>query len=60
MRILLVEDETKLALLLQRGLREEGICAYVAPTGAEGLWLRLHQFVAFPALPSAFLPLMPK
>ena len=38
MRILLVEDQAKLAALLQRGLREEGITADVAGTGAEGLW----------------------
>jgi len=37
-RILLVEDEAKLAALLQRGLREEGVTADVAGTGAEGLW----------------------
>jgi two-component system OmpR family response regulator len=37
-RILLVEDEAKLAGLLQRGLREEGITADVAGSGAEGLW----------------------
>jgi two-component system, OmpR family, response regulator len=39
MRILLVEDEPKLARLLQRGLREEGITADVAQTGADGVWL---------------------
>jgi two-component system OmpR family response regulator len=37
-RILLVEDEAKLARLLQRGLREEGISADVAGTGADGVW----------------------
>jgi two-component system, OmpR family, response regulator len=37
-RILLVEDEAKLAALLQRGLREEGIVADVVGTGADGLW----------------------
>jgi two-component system OmpR family response regulator len=37
-RILLVEDQAKLAALLQRGLREEGITADVAGTGAEGFW----------------------
>jgi two-component system, OmpR family, response regulator len=39
MRILLVEDEPKLARLLQRGLREEGITADVAETGEDGAWL---------------------
>jgi two-component system OmpR family response regulator len=39
MRILLVEDEAKLARLLHRGLREEHISADLACTGAEGLWL---------------------
>jgi len=38
MRILLVEDEPKLAALLARGLREEGIQADLAGTGADGLW----------------------
>ena len=38
MRILLVEDEAKLAALLQRGLREEGISADVAGSGTDGLW----------------------
>ena len=38
MRILLVEDEPKLAALLRRGLREEGITADVAGNGADGLW----------------------
>ncbi|HEX4686746.1 MAG TPA: response regulator transcription factor [Nocardioides sp.] len=38
MRILLVEDEAKLAALLQRGLREEGITAEIAGTGADALW----------------------
>jgi two-component system, OmpR family, response regulator len=37
-RILIVEDEAKLAALLQRGLGEEGITADVAGTGADGLW----------------------
>jgi two-component system, OmpR family, response regulator len=37
-RILLVDDEPKLAALLQRGLREEGITADVAGSGADGLW----------------------
>jgi two-component system OmpR family response regulator len=37
-RILLVEDEAKLARLLQRGLREENITADLAGTAAEGLW----------------------
>jgi two-component system OmpR family response regulator len=43
MRILLVEDEAKLAGLLQRGLREEQISADVAPTGADGLWMATEQ-----------------
>jgi two-component system OmpR family response regulator len=37
-RILLVDDEPKLAALLQRGLREEGITADIAGSGADGLW----------------------
>jgi len=39
MRILLVEDQPKLAGLLQRGLREEQVSADVAATGAEGVWM---------------------
>src|SRR4029078_7018342 len=37
-RILLVEDEPKLAALLRRGLGEEGVTADVAGSGADGLW----------------------
>jgi two-component system OmpR family response regulator len=43
MRVLLVEDEAKLALLLQRGLREEQIGADVAANGADGLWMATEQ-----------------
>ena len=39
MRILIVEDEAKLAALLQRGLGEEGHAADVAATGEEALWM---------------------
>jgi two-component system, OmpR family, response regulator len=39
MRILLVEDQSKLARLLQQGLREEQITADLAATGADGLWM---------------------
>ena len=39
MRILVVEDELKMASLLQRGLREEGHAADVARTGDDGLWM---------------------
>jgi two-component system OmpR family response regulator len=42
-RVLLVEDEAKLARLLQRGLREEQIVADVADTGADGLWMATEQ-----------------
>jgi two-component system OmpR family response regulator len=38
-RILLVEDQAKLARLLQQGLREEQITADVAPTGEDGVWM---------------------
>jgi two-component system OmpR family response regulator len=43
MRVLLVEDEAKLARLLQRGLREEQIRADVAANGADGLWMATEQ-----------------
>jgi two-component system, OmpR family, response regulator len=39
MRILLVEDQRKLARLLQSGLREEQVTADIATTGGDGLWL---------------------
>ena len=39
MRILVVEDETKLGRLLQRGLREDGYAADVAADGDEALWM---------------------
>jgi two-component system, OmpR family, response regulator len=39
MRILVVEDELKLASLLRRGLLEEGHAADVARTGDEALWM---------------------
>jgi two-component system OmpR family response regulator len=38
MRILVVEDETKMAGLLRRGLTEEGYAVDIAATGADGLW----------------------
>ena len=38
MRVLVVEDEPKMARLLGRGLQEEGLAADVASTGAEALW----------------------
>ncbi len=39
MRVLVIEDEVKMAALLRRGLREEGYAVDVAPNGEEGLWL---------------------
>jgi two-component system OmpR family response regulator len=38
-RVLVVEDEAKLADLLARGLREEGHAADVAGTGEDALWM---------------------
>jgi two-component system OmpR family response regulator len=38
MRALVVEDEPKMAALIQRGLIEEGYAADVARTGEEALW----------------------
>ena len=38
-RVLVVEDETKLGNLLSRGLREEGWSADVAARGEEALWM---------------------
>jgi two-component system OmpR family response regulator len=39
MRILIVDDEPKLARLLARGLGEEGHAADIAATGEEALWM---------------------
>jgi len=39
MRVLVVEDETKLRELLRRGLGEEGYTADVADRGEEALWM---------------------
>jgi two-component system OmpR family response regulator len=39
MRILVVEDEAKMAALLRRGLVEEGHGADVAPDGEQALWM---------------------
>jgi two-component system, OmpR family, response regulator len=39
MRVLVVEDEPKMAELLRRGLREEGHAADVAGTGEDALWM---------------------
>jgi two-component system OmpR family response regulator len=39
MRVLIVEDELKMASLLRRGLREEGLAADVAMKGEDALWM---------------------
>src|ERR687885_43526 len=39
MRVLVVEDEPKMAGLLRRGLAEEGHAADVAAAGEDALWL---------------------
>jgi two-component system, OmpR family, response regulator len=39
MRVLVVEDEVKMAGLLKRGLEEEGYAVDVAGTGSDALWL---------------------
>src|SRR4051812_31919767 len=39
MRVLIVEDEVKMASLLRRGLREEGLAADVAKAGEDALWM---------------------
>jgi two-component system OmpR family response regulator len=39
MRVLVVEDEPRMATLLERGLRDEGYAVDVATTGTDGLWL---------------------
>ncbi|HEY5186871.1 MAG TPA: response regulator transcription factor [Actinomycetes bacterium] len=39
MRVLVVEDEARMARLLKRGLEEEGHAVDVASDGADGLWM---------------------
>jgi two-component system, OmpR family, response regulator len=39
MRLLVVEDESRLALLLKRGLEEQGYVVDVTGDGEEALWL---------------------
>jgi two-component system OmpR family response regulator len=39
MRILIVEDEKRLALAIKRGLESEGFATDVALTGTDGLWM---------------------
>jgi two-component system, OmpR family, response regulator len=47
MRVLVVEDEPKMAALLRRGLVEEGHAADVTPQGEEAVWLvEAHQYDA--------------
>lgn len=48
MRVLVVEDEPRMSMLLQRGFREEGYAVDAAADGTDGLrgvseaqWLRL-------------------
>jgi DNA-binding response OmpR family regulator len=38
-RILVVEDDVRMAGLLKRGLEEEGYAVDVAPNGEDGVWL---------------------
>jgi two-component system OmpR family response regulator len=39
MRVLIVEDEVKMASLIRRGLRDEGLAADVAINGEDALWM---------------------
>jgi two-component system OmpR family response regulator len=39
MRVLIIEDEVKMASLIRRGLREEGLAADVAIKGEDALWM---------------------
>src|SRR3954467_4469672 len=38
-RVLVVEDEVKMASLIRRGMREEGLAADVAIKGEDALWM---------------------
>jgi two-component system, OmpR family, response regulator len=42
MRVLVVEDETRMAALLKRGLEEESYAVDVASNGTDGLWLGME------------------
>src|SRR5207245_5324487 len=47
MRVLIVEDELKMAGLLRRGLVEEGHAADVAGTGEDAVWMaQAHEYEA--------------
>ena len=39
MRVLVVEDELRMASLIRRGLLREGLAADIAPSGEDALWL---------------------
>ena len=39
MRVLVVEDEVKLAALIRKALREQGMLADVAVTGEDAVWM---------------------
>ena len=39
MRVLIVEDELRMASLIRRGLTNEGLAADVAGRGADALWM---------------------
>src|SRR3954464_2798339 len=39
MRVLIVEDEAKMAGLIRRGLRQEGMAADIAARGEDALWM---------------------
>src|SRR3989454_10179759 len=47
MRLLVIEDDTKLASLLRRGLTENGNAVDVAPCGEDALWMAAaHEYDA--------------
>jgi two-component system OmpR family response regulator len=47
MRVLVVEDELRMASLIRRGLLTEGLAADVAPTGEDALWMaQAHEYDA--------------
>ncbi|MBP8181624.1 MAG: response regulator, partial [Acidimicrobiia bacterium] len=48
MRILVVDDEPRLAAAVKRGLEAEGFAVDVAATGDEGLWMATE--VAYDAI----------
>ena len=51
MRVLVVEDEIRMAVLLKRALEEEGHAVDVVGDGPEGLWMATENGIRNPLFP---------